>query len=53
MNLDQLKKEFNERPLEVLAVLTAATLAVTKVVDTVASARSKNAYAKLANRRKR
>ena len=51
MNLDKLKQEFNERPIEVLGVLTAATLAVTKIIDTIASARSKNAYARMHTRR--
>jgi hypothetical protein len=46
MNLSQLKKEFEERPLEFTAVATAAVIAVTKVVDVISSARSKNAYAK-------
>lgn len=48
MDLYRLKKEFEERPLEFTAVATAAVIALTKVVDVVASARSKNAYAKMA-----
>jgi len=50
MNFDRIKREFNEKPLEVAAVATAAVIALTKVVDTVSSARSKNAYAKQVKR---
>lgn len=50
MDLDRLKKEFEQRPVEVIAVATAAVLALSKVGETLASMRSKNAYAKMAKR---
>lgn len=50
---EKLKQEFNARPLEVTAVISGAAIAVSKVLDTVASARSKNAYAKQINRSSR
>lgn len=53
MDKNQLKKLWNERPLEVAAVSAAAVTAVAKVVDVVSSARSRNAYAKQINRKNR
>lgn len=53
MNLNRIKQEFETRPLEFTAVATAAVIALTKVVDVVASARSKNAYAKSVKNRYR
>lgn len=50
MNIDRLKKEFEARPIEVIAVATAAVVALSKVGEALASIRSKNAYAKMANR---
>lgn len=50
MDLDRLKKEFESRPIEVIAVGTAAVVALSKVAEALASIRSKNAYAKMAKR---
>lgn len=49
----RIKREWDANPLNVIAVTSAAAVAACKMVDTVASARSKNAYAKQANRRNR
>lgn len=50
LNTAKLRQEFEDRPVEVMAVLTGAVLAASKVLDTLASARSKNAYAKQVKR---
>lgn len=51
MDLNRLKQEFNDRPIEVVAVASAAAIALSKVIDAVSGARSKNAYAKQINKR--
>lgn len=42
----KLAKEVRERPVEVAGVVIGAVIAIAKVADTVASIRSKNAYAR-------
>ena len=48
---ERLKKEWNENPLQVIAVAALAANAAAKLIDAVSSSRSKNAYARQINRR--
>jgi hypothetical protein len=49
LDINRLKQEFEDRPIEVLAVASAAAIAVSKVIEAVSGARSKNAYARRMN----
>ena len=51
INLDQLKRQAEQRPLEALAVGAMAVTAVAKLVDALSSAQGRRAYAKDVNRR--
>ena len=42
---DNLKKVWNEHPLETIAVAALAATAAAKLIDSMSSARSKSAYA--------
>jgi hypothetical protein len=46
---EKLKKVWNENPLEVIAVVSAATLAVAKLIDATSAAQGRRAYAKQVN----
>jgi hypothetical protein len=48
---DKLKKEWDENPLQVIAVTALAATAAAKLIEAVSSARSKSAYAKQINRK--
>jgi hypothetical protein len=43
---DKLKQAWDENPLAVISVATAAVIAATAVVNTVSQARSRHAYAR-------
>lgn len=47
--MDQLKKKFEEDPLQVLAVGTAGLFALAKIIDAVTSAQGRRAYSKQIN----
>lgn len=47
---DRLKQEYKENPANVIMAGAATITAIAKALDLVASARSKNAYARQANR---
>lgn len=51
MQFDQLKREFANNPLAVIAVGSMAVTALAKVLDSAGSVRSKNAYARAYNRK--
>jgi hypothetical protein len=51
--LANLKKEFNERPVQVIIVATAAAYSAAKLIDAVAGIRSRGAYAKQIKLRER
>lgn len=44
--LQKLKKEFNDNPIQVILVFSAAAYSGAKLLDAVAGIRSRNAYAK-------
>lgn len=46
---DKLKQEWNENPMQVIAVGAMATTAVVAVLNALSSARSRNAYARQIN----
>lgn len=48
---ERLKKEWNENPLQCIAVAALAATAAAKLIDAVSSSRSKSAYARMANRK--
>ena len=48
---EKLTSAWNENPLAVIAVATAATIAVVKVIDATTAARNSRTWAKEVNRR--
>lgn len=48
---DKLKAYWNEHPLETIAVVSIATTAVAKLVDSLSAAKGRRAYAKAVNYR--
>jgi hypothetical protein len=47
----KIKQYWNENPLEVIAIMSAATYSVAKLIDAVSSAQGRHAYAKQVNYR--
>lgn len=48
---DRLKQEWNDNPLQVIAIVALAAGAVAKVVDSMSAASGRRAYAKQVNYR--
>lgn len=48
---DRLKKEWNENPLQVIAIGALAATAVAKLLDSMSAAQGRRAYAKQVNYR--
>ena len=48
---DKLKQEWNDNPMQVIAVGAMATTAVVAVLNAMSQARSRNAYARQVNYR--
>ncbi len=49
MNVDNLKREFEENPVLTLGVIAAATTGVAKLIDALSVAQGRRAYAKQIN----
>ena len=48
---EKIKREWNENPLNVIAVASGAVVATTMLLGAVSQARSRNAYARQINQR--